>query len=152
MDERLRQINRTVKAYDPTLFATRKASGMVLILRRGTRLLASDYNQSEPEIAHLNPQFIFALTHNWKVDGQPIELGMEPLMQELRSRDGWNDPNIFRDMKKRQDRNKADLDRTQRNEIRARAADLRRDFALATNDINTSTLEKVDRRREKKWA
>lgn len=152
MDERLRQINRTVKAYDPTLLATRRANGMIMVLRRGDRLAASDFNQSEPELTHLNPQFILALTDTWKVDGIPVNRGLEPLLQELRSRDGWNDPNIYRDLKKRREQKEEDQARARKNEFRAIAADARKDFAKATNDINTSILEKTDNRRKNKWA
>lgn len=147
MSGRVMRINEVVKQYDRKLFA-RASAGKVLILRRGDRLEASDYNQREPELARLNPQLILALTHNWKVDGLPVEWGLEPLMLQLRSMDSWADPDMYRNMVKKRELEASEKERANRNDLRARAADMRQDFARATNEINTSSLAKLDRRRK----
>ena len=113
---------------------------MIRILRKADRLEASDYHQSEPELAHLNPQFILALTDTWKLNGQPVDWGLEPIMSQLRSMDRWSDSEQFNQMIKRREENEADQSRQKRNELRALAADSRRDFAKATNEINTAGL------------
>ena len=148
MSGRVRRITEVIRQHDQKLFA--HASGeRVLILRKGDRLAASDYNQSTPDLARLNPQLVLALTHNWKVDGQPVEWGLDPLMRQLQSMDSWADPDMFRNMVKKRERDSADKERSGQNEFRARAADMRSEFARATNDINTASLAKLDRRREK---
>lgn len=149
MDHRVKRITEVVRGHDRQLFAYRSMDGKVLVMRQGDRLAASDYNQSAPDVAKLNPQLVFALTDTWRVDGIPVEWGLEPILDQLKSRDAWAHPDTFRDMVKTRDRVKADQERSKRNEIRGLAADLRREFASATNDINTSTVEKVDRRRVK---
>lgn len=113
---------------------------MIRILRKGDRLEASDYNQKEPELAGLNPQLILSLTHDWKPSGRPVNWGVEPVLEMLRSMDSWTDPRMFSRMVERRERMEVDSERSKRNEIRARAADMRSDFARATNDINTAGL------------
>lgn len=113
---------------------------MIRILRKGDRLEASDYNQKTPELVDLNPQLILSLTHDWKPSGMPVEWGVEPVLEMLRSMDSWTDPSMFTRMIARRERMESDAERAKRNEIRARAADMRRDFARSTNDINTSGL------------
>jgi len=146
MSGRVKRITEVVKQYDRRLFAN-EALGKVMIMRQADRVEASDYNQSAPDIARLNPQLVFALTHNWNVHGSPVEWGLEPIMAQLRSMDGWSDPGMFKDMVKKRERDEADKQRSNRNDIRARAADMRTEFARSTNDINTGSLNKVDRRR-----
>ena len=148
MGQRLRRINEVVKQFDRNLFAY-DSSGKVLIMRQASRLEASDFNQSAPDLARMNPQLIFALTDSWKVDGNPVEWGLEPIVDQLKQRDSWAQADLFRNMVKKREQDESDKQRANRNELRAQAADLRRDFARATNDINTSTVEKVDRRRKK---
>lgn len=146
MDQRVKRITEVVKQHDRALFAYRSGS-KILIMRQGDRLEASDYNQSEPELSKLNPQFVFALTDSWKIEGSPVEWGLEPIMDQLKARDGWNRTGMFEEMVKKREREQDAKDRAQRNQFRDLAGELRGDFARATNDINTSTLEKVDRRR-----
>ena len=70
-------------------------------------------------------------------------------MNELLSRDLWSKPGYLDGLRKKRDREKDIKDQSNRNEMRARAADMRKDFARSTNEINTSTLEKVESRRTK---
>lgn len=113
---------------------------MIRILRKGDRLEASDFNQSEPEIADLNPQLILSLTHDWKPSGQPVEWGIEPVLERLRSMDSWTDPSMFTRMVSKRERMESDKARSKSNEIRARASDMRQEFARATNDFNTAGM------------
>jgi hypothetical protein len=82
-----------------------------------------------------NPQFILALTDNWKLDGNPVDWGVEPLGRMLRSMDAWNNDSYFSEMVKRREMEEEDRNRMRMNEFRAIAADSRRDFAKATNEF-----------------
>lgn len=148
MDERVRRLSDLVQGYDRDLYAFRASNGMLQIHRKANRLEASDYNQEEPQLAHLNPQFILALTDTWTLDGQPVEWGLEPLMCKLKEMDSWRSDTEIKGLRRKRERAKEIQANSKRNESRAMAADLRRDFAKATNEINTSTLEKVDSRRK----
>lgn len=147
---RLDRLNEVVKAYDSDLSVIQEPGGMLQVHRTLSRVKGSQYGLKPANLDEYHPQFLFALTDTWTLFGQPVDWGIEPLMETLRSLDQWN-AETFEDMVKRRERNKADQERIRDNEFRARAADMRKDFARATNDINTSTLEKVDRRRTSKW-
>jgi hypothetical protein len=141
MDERVRALTREVKKLDAKLYAYRASNGMIQIHREGDRLEASDFNQSAPELARLNPQFILALTDTWTLQGQPVEWGLEPVLTRLREMDSWNSGFSYEAFTKERDRRNQDKERVKRNNIRAIASDLRKDFAKATNDINTSSFD-----------
>jgi hypothetical protein len=68
-------------------------------------------------------------------------------MHKIREMDAWRDDSMLDQMRQERERSKENRAREKRNEMKARAYDMRRDFAKATNDINTSTVEKVDYRR-----
>ncbi len=106
-------------------------------------------HQEEPDLARLNPQFILALTDTWTLQGQPVEWGLEPLAWKLREMDSWRSDQEIKGMRQERERLKGIQANSKRNDLRAQAADMRKDFARATNEINTSTLEKVDSRRKK---
>ncbi len=149
MDWRTIRINQEIRKLDRRLSASRTPKGTIMILREPDRLAASDYNQINTDGTVHFSQFILALTDTWNLRGKAVDRGIEPILEQLRGMDSWTTSGIYEDMRKRRERNEADQERIQNNEIRARASDMRRDFAKATNDINTSTLEKVDYRRFK---
>ena len=135
MDARTFRIDSFVRQFDRKLYA-RRINGMIQIWREGERsevipIEAEDQNY----ILRPNPQFILALTDNWKLSGNPVDHGLEPLGRMLRSMDAWNDDSYFDRMFKARERAEEDKSRARRNEFRAIAADSRRDFAKATNDI-----------------
>lgn len=140
LDWQVNRINSELRHYDRTLFCHRTARGAILVLRKADRLDASDYNQTLPDLVSLNPQFIFALTDDWTANGHPVERGIEPLMERLRAMDLWNKTDVLDSLKKNRETEEARSRQSFRNDIGAKAADLRRDFAKATNDFNTSTI------------
>jgi hypothetical protein len=149
MDWKLERLNNEVKSYWRDLYAIRTSSGMLQIYKRGVRWETFTFEGRTLHYSRPNPQFILALTDTWTLTGKPVDWGIEPTMSRIREMDSWRDDRIYEDLVKERERAKANKDRAYRNEIRARAYDLRKDFARATNDINTSALEKVDHRRRK---
>jgi GTPase involved in cell partitioning and DNA repair len=138
MDWQVTRINQEVKRYDKTLFAHRNMNNTILILRKADRLEASDYNQIEPNLASLNPQLILALTDNWKANGKNCDRGIEPVMQMIRSMDTWSKEDQLPIMRKKREEEEEQKKRSFRNNVGALAADIRKDFAKATNDISTN--------------
>lgn len=133
------KITKEVRRYDRKLFAFKASNGMLQILREGDKADASDADPALM-ISRPHPQFILALTDDWRLSGTPVEWGMEPIMAKLKDMDSWREDKILDNLLKERERNEEDKDRSMRNENRAIAADMRRDFAKATNHINTSTL------------
>lgn len=147
MDFRLKRIDCELKKYDRCLYAVRSGSGMLQVHRKAEHWSAADF-VTTPTAESPYPQLILCLTDTWKYEGKPVEWGLEPLMREIRSRDGWAQALSFEQMLKNRENAERMKKESLQREMRARAYDVRRDFARATNDINTSTLEKVDRRRK----
>lgn len=146
MSWKVHNINRRLKRFDRSLFTYTNIEGKVLVMRKADRLEASDYHQEEMNLDEIRPQIIFALTHDWTVYGRSVDWGIEPILEKLRSMDSWASTAWISEMRKENERIKEDKKRMERNEFRATASDMRKEFAKATNDINTSTLEKIDRR------
>jgi hypothetical protein len=148
MDWKVIRLNQELRRYDRSLFAQKQGSGMIQVWRKADKWSASDLSYDETQSS--NPMhFVLALTHNWTVSGQCVDWGLEPVMARIHEMDLWSKQSFLDDLRKQRDRAKAIREQSNRNEIRARASDMRKEFAEATNEINTSTLEKVDSRRTK---
>lgn len=136
MSYRLKLLNRNLKSYDRELFAMTSNSvdtEKTCVFRK----------------SRFGPIFILALTDNWLAHGTPREWGLDPIMRKVSEMDSHRDSSMYDDFCKERDRKKESMMQSYRNDIKAAAYDLRKDFARATNDINTSTLEKIDNRRLK---
>lgn len=136
MDFRVRRITQLVKGYDQDLFAMRDEHGVVHIYRKKPRIMGS-FNWGGCEYAYsgIENQYIFSLTHNWKFAGRPVEWGIEPIYEYLTEIDSWRDDRGYDEFCKLREKREEWKKESQRHEFRARAADMRRDFAKATNDI-----------------
>lgn len=144
MGWRLHRYNQELKAHDPLLVAVEVPAG-IQVWRKAPNWQASEFGsdltgKSQPM------QFITALTDNWKEDGTPVDRGIEPLIYRIRQMDTWQSGSKLKEMRERREREDQDRKRMRRNENRAIAADCRKEFAAATNDINTSTLDMSDRK------
>jgi hypothetical protein len=147
MGWRIKRLTQELQKHDRCLFAQETSNGMVQVWRKADRWGAADLLREETGFSQ-PLQFITALTDNWKLDGIPVDHGIDPLMFRIRQMDSWQQGTQLEAMRKRRDSEDEDRKRQRNNENRAIAADLRKDFAKATNDINTSILEKADARRE----
>lgn len=128
MDYQLSRLNQVIKSFDRELFAKRVGE-QVQIHRKSV--------QNGDATVHL----ILALTHNWLAHGKPVEWGLEPILQRLLSMDSWRNDSIYSDMVKDRESAKYWEERERKNNSRAMALDIRKDFAKSTNDINTSTCK-----------
>lgn len=147
MDWRVKRLTQELSKHDRTLYAMRTNIGMVQIWREAEHWHAAEL--LDGETPHSRPtQFITALTDTWRLDGTPVDHGIEPVMRRIRSMDSWNKTGVLDEMRKNRERAKEDKARQTKNENIARAHDLRKDFAKAVNDINTSSLDMTDARRK----
>lgn len=148
MDSRTRRVTEVVKRMDRNLFAIRAGNGMIQIHRNAEKYSAADFLVAPTSLTPF-PQLVLCLTHDWKIAGKPVEWGLDPLISKLSSMDSWRDDSIYEELTKDRDRIEKIQKQSNKNELEALACDIRKDFAKETNDINTSTLEKVDFRRRK---
>lgn len=144
----LRTINRELKFFDRKLYADKTADGKVQIFREGVQWDSIPFENSVLWYSRPQPYYILSLTHNWAQQGKPVEWGLEPLLMRLREIDDHR-IDVLGKIHEENEKRAQLARRSKHNEYKAAAADSRRDFARAVNDINTSTLNKVDSRRKK---
>lgn len=141
----LSQLNRDLKIQDPYLYAVMEGSKVCVYrkAKNGIRGLVEEHDRLDRP-AH----FILALTDTWKKIGKPKAWGIVPVLDQLQFMD-WGSREVYWERRKQRERAEEQKRISQHHNLRAIAADCRRDFAKATNDINTSIVEKKDRRRLK---
>lgn len=127
----LRRLNFHIKRLDKSLVALPNGNHVAIYENRNGAM-------------HL----VFALTHNWQVTGYPVPWGIEVIQARIRAIDVWNNDDSFNKMLVHNERIDQSNEKDNLNNIESFLYDFRRQFAKATNDINTGTLEKKDRRNQ----
>lgn len=130
MDWRVREITKAVRDYDRELYAQNTRDNRIDIYRRNR-------DGMHP------PHFLFSLTDTWQPTGRPVDYGVEVVLNRLRAGDLWRDDTYVERWIVEHEKKKESKSRDFSNSVEAFMYDFRRQFARATNGINTSTLEKV---------
>ena len=146
MDWRAHRITQELQKHDKGLFAKR-VNDSIQVWRLADHWAAADLEDGMG--ASRPTHFVLALTDNWQLSGRPVDWGLQPVWDRIIEMDQHQKASFLDEMRKDRERAKEARKRSQINDVRARAADMRKEFAQATNDINTSTLEKIDNRRTK---
>lgn len=135
MDSYCKRLTRELKAYSRDLYAERSPNGAVQIYRKATRYESYEFDGKTLTVALPMPQLIVCLTDDWTMRGNPVEWGIEPVCWKIRSIDSHRDDSYFEKMVKQREEEEENKKRAKKNEFRAIAADMRKDFAKATNEI-----------------
>lgn len=122
-----------LKRYDSELFA---------VCNKPPRI--DVYRQNRDKLSP--PHFIFSLTDTWTASGKPVDWGVEPVIARLRALDLWNSGIGVEHFIEQSEKEKEEELRNFRNNTESFLLDFRRQFAKATDGINTSTLEKLYRK------
>lgn len=80
--------------------------------------------------------------------GRPAPWGLLPIINRLKAIDLWNNPDYLDEMERNNDKVDEGKKRDFRNTVESFMKDYRPVFAKAFNGVNTSTLKKIDKRRE----
>lgn len=94
-----------------------------------------------------NDHLVMSLTDNWGVNGKPVDWGILPICARLKALDLWNNDNLINKIFIDEEKDKISREKNFRNNVESFLGDFRSQFAKATNDINTSSLSKIDKRR-----
>lgn len=133
MDSRVREVNRVVSGYDKHLVAQRERNGAIHIYRKTSR-------SADPL------HFVMALTDTWSVHGKPRDWGLQVIHNRLSAHDLWRDGSVLDRLDAERDKIEASQEIDRKNSIESFLYDFRRQFARATDGINTSSLRKLDKR------
>lgn len=146
MDNREWVLTKHLKGHDRKLFCKRMRSGAYGVFRESVRWETFAYESGV--LSYLRPadHFIFALTHDWRSDGKPVDWGIEPVLEKIKASDS-HQRDIAAEAIESYERLKEKKAKQVSSNAEAFFSDYRREFARSTNHLNTSTMEKVDRRR-----
>lgn len=147
--DRVGTLNRYLKAYDSELYCEWGLPKGVMgnLLKTSNEPFPAIYvlrrNRQKPH----EPHFIFALTDDWTWRSPAREWGIEVVLNRLKAMDLWKDETVVDRFMQQTEKNEESEKRQVRNSIEDFLYDFRKDFAKATNHINTSSLAKTDKRR-----
>lgn len=150
MDAREREMTRHLKAYDPALLCKRAGlDGPYCVLQKSVTW--DSYRFGGHTLTYSRPtlNLVFALTDTWTKQGTPRDWGIEPVIQRVQEHSFDRHEKQFAELMASYEKQRLSDDKDRRNKTEAFLHDFRRGFAKATNDINTSSLEKTDFRRMK---
>lgn len=116
--------------------------------RKGYRLEPYQIGDNVLVDVRSTPHFIFALTDSWKLNGIPCDYGIDPILERIKSIDSWNRL-VAEDLIAGYRKDDEAKDREVDNQNEAFLKDFRREFAKATDGINTASMKKIDKRRLK---
>ena len=146
---RVETLTRYVKQLDKDLFCLQEGP-CVLLCRKAT--VWDDFHIDGIRVLYSRtvPQVIFALTDTFNQKGNPIDLGIEPLLHRIKQIDGHGDfsatKNIVPDLEKHSVLKEKDLS----SKFEEMAYETRPMFKKAFADVNTSNMDmKKDKRRIK---
>jgi hypothetical protein len=144
---RIRKITKAVQKYDSLLFA-RYEGGAIHIFRHCRDWRVESFgNGILVNVLYDNPWRVISLTTDWSVRSEPAEWGTDVIINRLKACDLWNQGLTVNDLKKSYDKWDQSRERELHNSVDSFLREFRTQFARATNDVNTSTLAKIDKRR-----
>jgi hypothetical protein len=97
------------------------------------------------------PHFVFSLTDTWTADGKPVPWGIDVVVNRLKAHDLWRDEDFVEKFFQSEEKREEGERRNFRNNVESFLYDFRRQFARATDGINTSSLEKIYRKDGQKY-
>ena len=139
------RLNSEVKKYDRELCAERDAYGRTVIRRKTVHYDRFNMDGFDLIVSRPAKHFIMALTHNWQLDGNYAEWGIEPVLNRLKAMDLWQNDKMVEQMIADQEKQGQIKEKDYKNNVESFLIDFRRQFARSFNDVNTSQM-KFDRR------
>lgn len=130
MNSWMKTMNRALKAHDSSLFCQETTPGRCDVYRKSGQ----------------TSHFIMALTDTWTPTGVPVPWGIEVVINRIKACDLWRNDRFVEDWIKEHEKIEESNGRSLRNSIESFFYDFRRQFAKATNEVNTSTLNKIYRK------
>lgn len=147
MVNRARRITAAVQTHDPLLYA--KDDGKAIrIYRKQKEWRRESLNNYTPIWTFVrNDHLVMSLTDTWGVTGKPVDWGIEPVLARIKALDLWGNDNLANQFFVEEEKHEKSKERDFKNNVESFLYDFRSTFAKGTNDINTSLLSKIDKRR-----
>lgn len=135
MDSKVSDLNSRLRQYDEDLFSKRDGDGVIHVFRKKPYMVGSfKYKDVTYSYTGVMEQHIFSLTEDWKNGSKPRDWGILRIMNYLQAIDSWRDDTGYDEFCKKREFNERDEHRMLKNDLRARALDMRPEFAKAFNE------------------
>ncbi len=121
------RLNRELKAHDSMLFLQETKPGRHDVYRRSGQ-------------GDSLPHFIFSLTDSWQPTGAPVEYGLDVVLNRIKANDLWRDDSFVENWLAQHEKDVESKERAKQNSIESFLYDFRRQFAKATDSVNTANL------------
>lgn len=144
---RMDDVTKFVKRFDPMLYCDSHAEGKLCVFRKSKRVESYDVGGLMIDFIRPAPYFVFALTDNWLLTGNPVDRGLEQIRDRLMKIDLWS-RDLVKEIADRQEEISQSRSRDVDNHIESYLLDHRKEFARASNDVLTHSMKKVDRRKK----
>lgn len=145
---RSERITSEIQAHDYKLFC-KNMEGKLCIYREGTRVERYDLDDDVVlNFVRPAPSFVMALTHNWKIEGRPVDWGLEPIKARLKAIDLWN-RDMAEEIIQQEEKAEKSREREVRTNMEGFLSDFHGKFKETFKDVNTSNVGKRDLRRFK---
>lgn len=135
MNHWAKRLDKVLKGHDSKLFVQETKPGRYDVYRKS-------------QAGGHMPHFIFALTEDWSPTGVPVCYGYDVVLNRIKAFDLWRDDTFVERWIKEHEKHEESKDRARRNSIEAFLYDFRRQFARATDSVNTGTMDKKVHRKE----
>jgi hypothetical protein len=93
------------------------------------------------KVLKVDPYLVMALTDTWSVSGEPVEWGVDVVLNRLKAIDLSKNPDIFKDMDELDEKVEERKQKDMSNSIESFLYDFRSQFKKTFNDINVSSLK-----------
>ena len=133
MRDKIKSLNKQLKSHDSELFCQETRAGRIDVYRK------SKWGSKPPE-------FIFCLTEDWTVNSRPVPWGNDVVINRIKAHDLWRDDNFIEEVLADQEKEPERQEKALRNSIESFLYDFRRQFARATDSVNTANLKKIYRK------
>ena len=120
--------------------------GKLCIFRKGSRIESYDVDGVTIDFVRPAPHFVFALTDDWSTNGIPVDHGLEPILDRLKTID-LHKRDLVAEIQRNQEERDASNERALSNHVESYLLDKRKEFARATNDVLTHSMTKTDKRK-----
>ena len=148
MSSRARQITAALKSYDYELYAKEDYNGVIRIYRKCKEMRSEWISYQVPlGVIVRNDHLVMSLTDTWGSRGQKVDWGILPIMARIKALDLWNSRNLSNEFFEQEEKDEISRERHMRNTTESFLYEFKDQFKKATNDINTSSLNKFDKRK-----
>lgn len=147
-DSKVKFINRVLREHDYELYCQRNQNGVIVVYRRGKRFVPFlDDGAATWFTTEESPQFVCALTDNWKTNGKPRDWGADRVVSYVKEHDLWNQEDFFKKMEAHNEKVDESNRRDFLNTAESFFSDTRSLFKKDFSDIRTANMDKTEKRR-----